>query len=66
MKEGLKIYTVEFIPIWPVPSCLILAAGSQNEAEQMAKEKIKHTDVFTVKEVIIEQPRIIKYLSGDY
>lgn len=66
MKRGLKIYRVEFKGIWPVGNCLILAAFNQEQAEEMTKETITHTDKFVVNEMTINEPQIIEYLSGDY
>jgi hypothetical protein len=66
MKEGLKIFSVEFEGVWPVGNCLILAAYNQEQAEKMAKHTILHTDVMVVNEMTINEPQVIKYLSGDY
>ena len=62
----LKIYKVEFKGIWPVGNCLILAAQNKWEAKKMTRETIKHTDIFTINEIILRKPQIIEYLSGDY
>ena len=66
MKEGLKIYRVEFDGMWPVGNCLVLAAFNQEQAEEMAKKTITHTDKMVVNEITINEPQIIEYLSGDY
>ena len=65
MKEGLKIYRVEFDGMW-VGNCLVLAAFNQEQAEEMAKKTITHTDKMVVNEITINEPQIIEYLSGDY
>jgi hypothetical protein len=64
--NDLKIYRVEFEPMYPVGCCLVLAAYSQEQAEQMARATIRHTQEMVVNEVYLEQPTIIEYLSGDY
>lgn len=66
MVELLKIYRVEFDGMWPVGNCLILAAHNIEEANEMAKQTIRHTDKFEVSEVVIDKPMVIEYLSGDY
>lgn len=66
MKEGLKIYRVEFQGMWPVGNCLVLVAFNQEQAEEMAKKTITHTDEMVVNEITINEPQIIEYLSGDY
>ena len=64
--NDLKIYRVEFEPMYPVGCCLVLAAYSKEQAEQMARATIRHTQEIVVNEVYLEQPTIIEYLSGDY
>jgi len=66
MKKGMKIYKVEFEGLYPVGNCLVLAAYSQEQAEEMAKKTIRHTDKIVVNEITINEPQIIEYLSGDY
>lgn len=66
MVEQLNIYRVQFVGMWPVGNCLILAAHNIDEATEMAKQTITHTDKFEVTEVVIDKPVIIEYLSGDY
>jgi len=66
MKEGLKIFRVEFEGAFLVGNCLVLAAYSQQEAEEMAQKTIAHTTEMVVNEMTINEPQIIEYLSGDY
>lgn len=66
MKEGLKIYRVEFDGMWPAGNCLVLAAFNQEQAEEMAKKTITHTDKMVVNEMTINEPQVIEYLSGEY
>ena len=66
MVELLKIYRVEFVGMYPVGNCLVLAAHNIDEASEMAKQTITHTDKFEVTEVVIDKPMVIEYLSGDY
>lgn len=66
MKKELKIFTVDFESVEPVGNCLVLVAYTQKEAEDIAHKTIKHTNIMEVVEVIVNEPKVIKYLSGDY
>jgi len=66
MKEGLKIYRVEFFGMYPVGNCLVLCAFNQEQAEKMARKTITHTDKIIVNELVLKEPQVIEYLSGDY
>jgi hypothetical protein len=62
----MKIYKVDFEPVYPVGCCLIIAANTIGEAKKIAARTIAHTKEFTVKEVKIDEPKVIEYQSGDY
>lgn len=65
--KPMRIFTVEFSPMWPVPCGLVIAAEDLLEAIKIAKETIKHTDsTIVVKEVDITKSGVIFYESGDY
>lgn len=66
MNKKLKIYRCEFNGIYHVGSCLVLAAYNQEQAEEMARKTITHTDRIVVNELALKEPQIIEYLSGDY
>jgi hypothetical protein len=66
MKEGLKVFKVDFEGVYPSGNCLVLAANNQQEAEEIAKKTIKHTTIMLVNEIIINEPQVIEYLSGEY
>jgi hypothetical protein len=67
MKKGImRIYKVEFEPMWPVPYGLIIAAHGIDECDKIARKTIIHTKEFTIKEVDIIEPCVIFYESGDY
>jgi len=66
IAQGLKIYRCEFEPIYPTGACLVLAAYSLEEAEQMAKKTIMWTSDIVVNELMISEPQIIEFLDGDY
>lgn len=62
----MKVYEVDFEGVWPVGNGLILCANDEFQANQIAKNTITHTDKFTVKEVKLNVPKVILYMSGDY
>lgn len=62
----MKIFKVDFDPMWPVPSGLIIAAENHIEASSIASKTITHTKEFTVKEVDVSNPCVIFYESGEY
>jgi len=64
--KKLKIYSVDFECVWPVGCCLILTAYNSNQARRIAQKQITHTDKFKVKEIKLDKPKTIKYLSGEY
>ena len=64
--KGLKIFRVEFKGVYPVGNCLLLSAENQEQAEEMARKTISHTDIMVVNELTINEPQVIEYLSGDY
>jgi F0F1-type ATP synthase epsilon subunit len=65
-KENLKIFRAEFAGVYSVGNCLVLAAYNQEEAEEMARKTITHTNEIVVNEMTINEPQVIEYLSGDY
>ena len=67
MKKGImRIYSVEFDPVWPVPNGLIIAAHGIDECEKIINETITHVTDYTIKEIDISEPCVIFYESGDY
>lgn len=62
----MKIYTVDFKPIYSVGGCLVIAATNYEEAYKIASKTILHTTEFSVNELILNEPEVIIYLSGDY
>lgn len=62
----MKIWKVEFEGMYPVGNCLVIAAENIQEAQKIAKETVRHTEVISVDEVDISNPCVIEYLDGDY
>lgn len=62
----MRIYKVEFEPIWPVPYGLIIAAHGIDECDKIIKKTAPHLKEWTIKEVDITEPCVIFYESGDY
>lgn len=63
----MKIYIIDFDPKWSVPSGLVILAENEEQALEIAKETVKHTDVRGIVEVYeVDKPRVIFYEDGDY
>lgn len=62
----MKIWKVDFKPMWPVGGCLIIAAPDYETAAAIAARTITHTHVNSIEEVNIDKPCVIEYMSGDY
>ncbi len=62
----MRVFEVEFDPMWPVPSGLLIAAETLEEAMAIAHKTVKHTEVKEVNEVNLTKPGVIFYESGDY
>lgn len=62
----MKLFNVTFEGMYPVGNCLLLLAESEFLAVEMARSTITHTDKFDVKEVDMNEPKIVIYLSGEY
>jgi hypothetical protein len=63
----MRLYTIDFSPMWPVPCGLVILANNEEEALELARETVKHTEVrgiLTVQE--LDKPRVILYESGEY
>jgi hypothetical protein len=65
MKK-MRIYSVDFEPIYPVGCGLIIAAHGIDECEKIVKETIKHTNEYTITEINIDNPCVIFYDDGNY
>ena len=64
--EKIKLYEVHFEPIYPVGGCLVVKAYNIDGAKRIASNTIKHTSVFEIEEIDIDNPGVIIYMSGDH
>ena len=62
----MRIFTGDFVPIWPVGGGLIIAAESVEDAKEIARKTISHTSEFSIAEYDMTKPGVVVYLSGDY
>ena len=65
MENKLKLYDVDFTPMYPVGGHLYIFAESLEEASKIANDTVKHTKVESVREIKIEKG-VMSYESGDY
>ena len=66
LKNTLKIYEVDFDPVYPTSNGLIILAKNKSQASKMAEEHIKHTSEFTVSLIKSDKPKVIYFSDGDY
>lgn len=52
--------------MYPVPYGLVIAANNKDEAFEMAKKIVTHTEIINVTEIDISNPTVIFYESGNY
>ena len=62
----MNIYKVNFNPMYPVPSGLLILANNDIEAFELAKDVIKHDKPREIKLIKQDKPKVIFYESGDY
>ena len=65
-SPALKLYSVQFDSLYPVPSGLIILAIDEEQAMNIASETVKHTHVKSVTEIDNQEPRVVFFASGDY
>jgi len=66
-KKKMKVFTVQFSPLYPVPCGLIIKADTLQGAEDLAKKTITHTSNITVEELVLtDDDQVLFYESGDY
>ncbi len=62
----IKLWNVNFEPMYPTGGCLIILAYDEAEAKRIASMTLSHTSVFSVEEINMEAPKVVIYQSGDY
>ncbi len=64
--ERLKLYEIEFTPVWAVPSGLIVLAKSNREAMSIAKMTLTHTHPEKATLIKMDSSKVVFYESGEY
>lgn len=62
----MKLFKIDFKPVYPIGGCLVLLAESVSKAAEIASNTIMHTSKFSVEEIPMGKSRIVVYRSGDY
>ena len=63
----MNLYTIDFEPMWAVPCGLVVLANNGEEALELARETVSHTEVRGILKVQeLDQPKVIFYESGNY
>lgn len=67
MSDKLKLYSIDFEPMWGVPCGLIILARSKKEANEIAKKTVTHTKIIGDAELIhMNKSKVVFYESGNY
>jgi len=74
MEKGMKLFNVNFSPHYPVPSGLIIAATSEDQARDIAWETLEDEGLahknsmesLEIQEIKVEEPGVIFFESGMY
>lgn len=69
--DKIRIFQIEFTPLWPVPHGLIIAASTEEEAFNIAISELENAGIDTsegveINEIIIEMPTVLFFESGNY
>ena len=64
--DNLKLYKIEFNPMYPVPSGLIVLAKSNRQAMKIAKVALVHVNPIKAIFIKADKPKIVFFESGDY
>ena len=62
----MKLFVIDFEPVYPVGSGLVILAKDSKEAAEIARKTISHTDKFTLGEVPMDKSMVIFFDDGDY
>ncbi len=62
----MNVYEIDFSPMWPVPSGLIIVANTKREALKIARKTVRHTLIRGIEKIDVSKPRVVFYESGDY
>jgi len=63
----MRLYTIDFNPVWSVPCGLVVLANNEEEALELARETVRHTEVRGVLIVQeLDKPKVVFYESGEY
>lgn len=62
----MKLYKVDFDPLWPIGSALVILANNFEEAFTIAAKTISHTPDFKVEEVDMSKSGVVVFLDGNY
>jgi len=62
----MKLYKIDFDPMWPVPCGLVLLAENDEQAKEITERTITHTNLYKIKEIDMSKSGVVFYESGDY
>jgi len=63
--DRLKLYQAHFECVWPVGCALIILAADEDQAMEIARKTVRHTEVESVEPLTMEVG-VVYYGDGDY
>lgn len=66
MKDSLNLYSIEFEPMYPVPSGMIVLARNEEDAMDIATKELTHTKPISATLIDADKPKVIFFEDGDY
>ena len=62
----MKLFTVEFNGMYPVPHGLVILAETEEDAKVIVEKTVLHTREYKLCEISLDYPGVVFYESGDY
>ena len=63
----MRLYKVDFKPMWPVPYGLVILAENDDQLKDIIRKTVIHTTVINeIVEIDMNKSGVVFYESGDY
>ena len=63
----MKLFKVDFKPMWPVPAGLVILAENDDELKSIIAKTVTHTtQIYEIKEIPMDKSGVVFYESGEY
>ena len=65
-KPKMRLWEVDFVPLWPVGHCLIILAETEEEARKIADIELSCADIVSITEVPMDKSSVVICIDGNY